>query len=311
MSIPRLPPLNALRAFDAAARSGSYVEASKLLHVTQPAIGRHVRLLEEWLGVQLFERTPRGVILTAAGRQYHESVSAALMRIAEAGAELSGRVSERWLRIMVVPGFAKRWLSPRLEAIRHLRPGLKIALEPNSTFTEVDGRSADLGIAYGMPGQYLRSRATLLCPRVFPICTPGYLAQVGTLSSAEDLASCNLIHFDDGEWWNMWFAATGASLRVSSNVLYVSNDHALSIAESGQGIALANEVLVRESLASGVLVRALDQQVALESYQLLMPPAGGNADTEWFLQWLEATLAEEFPEARMISTRQARGADAH
>lgn len=306
MSLPRLPPLNAVRAFDAAARSGSYVETAKALHVTQPAVGRHVKLLEEWLGVQLFERNSRGISLTAAGRQYHATVSAALMRIAEAGNELLTRDSLRWLRIMVVPGFAKRWLTPRLEAIRQLRPGLKIALEPNSTFSEVDDRSADLGIAYGMPGQFPRSKGALIYPRVFPICTPGYLQSIAPLHSPSDLVRCNLIHFDDGEWWNMWFAATGADVQVRSDVLYVSNDHALSVAESGQGSALANEVLVREELASGALVRAIDVEVALESYQLLTPVGGANVDAEWFMHWLAAALCEEFPEAKVIAQRRSQ-----
>lgn len=306
MPIPRLPPLNALRAFDAAARSDSYVEASKALHVTQPAIGRHVKLLEEWLGVRLFERTSRGVTLTGPGRKYHAKISVALMRIAEAGNDLVTQDSVRWLRIMVVPGFAKRWLSPKLETLRHLRPGLKVAIEPNSTFTEVDGQSADLGIAYGMPGQYVRSRASLICPRVFPICTPDYLASVGNIDGPADLARCALIHFDDGEWWNMWFAATGVDVSVSSDLLYVSNDHALSVAESGQGIALANEVLVRNELKAGTLVRAVDVEVALESYQLLMPVGGMSEDTEWFLEWLSAALREEFPEAFVIGQRRGR-----
>ncbi|VTL99244.1 transcriptional regulator [Pseudomonas aeruginosa] len=128
MSIPRLPPLNAVRAFEAAARLGSYVAASKALHVTQPAVGRHVRLLEDWLGARLFERTSRGVRLTPAGRQYYAAVSAALQQIAEAGGQLGGA---RWLRIMAVPAFARRWLTPRLETLCAQRPGLKIALEPN------------------------------------------------------------------------------------------------------------------------------------------------------------------------------------
>jgi LysR family glycine cleavage system transcriptional activator len=293
----RLPPLNAIRAFDAAARLGSYVEASKALHVTQPAIGRHVKLLEEWLGVQLFERTSRGVVLTAAGQKYHHKISAALQLIVAAGQELQPKDSERWLRIMVVPGFAKRWLTPRLEAMRHLRPGLKFAIEPNSTFTEVDGKSADLGIVYGLDGQYADSRATLICPRVFPICTPGYLASIEPIHSPVDLVKHNLIHFDDGEWWNMWFAANDLDVHLNSDVLYVNNDHALSVAESGQGIALANEVLVRDELKAGTLVRAVEAQVKLESYRVLTPSAALSADVEWFIQWLATSLKQEFPEA--------------
>lgn len=294
MSNLHLPPLNAIRAFDAAARLGSYVEAAKALHVTQPAVGRHVKLLEDWLGVQLFERTSRGVVLTPGGRKYHQKISRALQQIIEAGEALQPHASERWLRIMVVPGLAKRWLTPRIETLRHLRPGLKVAIEPNSTFTEVDARTADLGIVYGMPGQYANSRATLICPRVFPICTPSYLASIKPIRRVQDLMKLDLIHFDDGEWWNMWFKALGIDAQLTSDVLYVSNDHALAVAESGQGIALANEVLVRDELAAGTLVRAIDVEVPLESYQLLTPSGQLSADVQWFQQWLGDALREEF-----------------
>lgn len=297
MATPRLPPLNAVRAFEAAARLGSYVAASQALHVTQPAIGRHVRLLEEWLGVRLLERTPRGVTLTPAGQRYYAKISTALQQIAEASLELTPGGSARWLKILVVPAFAKRWLMPHLEALRQQRPGLKVAIEPNPTFSEVDGKSADLGIVYGMPGQYPQSHATLLHPQVFPVCSPGYLAQHGPLGGAEELVKHELIHVDDGEWWNAWFAANHLDIRVTSDVLYVSNDHALSMAEAGAGIALANEVLVRKELESGALVRPLPNQVRLESYQLLIPPGPSSADIEWFSAWLAEILAAEFPSA--------------
>ena len=293
----RLPPLNAVRAFDAAARLGSYVEASKALHVTQPAIGRHVKLLEDWLGIQLFERTSRGVNLTPAGEKYHRKISAALQLIIEAGKEAQPKDAERWLRIMVVPGFAKRWLMPRIEAMRHLRPGLKFAIEPNSTFTEVDGKSADLGIVYGLDGEYADSREALICPRVFPICTPEYLASIDPIDSPRDLIKHELIHVDDGEWWNLWFAAHDHDIHLKSDLLYVNNDHALSVAESGQGIALANEVLVRHELASGTLVRAIDDEVKLESYRVLTPSAELSADAVWFIQWLKTELEKDFPQA--------------
>ncbi|MFU6992649.1 LysR substrate-binding domain-containing protein [Pseudomonas paraeruginosa] len=294
MSIPRLPPLNAVRAFEAAARLGSYVAASKALHVTQPAVGRHVRLLEDWLGARLFERTSRGVRLTPAGRQYYAAVSAALQQIAEAGGQLGGA---RWLRIMAVPAFARRWLTPRLETLCAQRPGLKIALEPNPTFDHVEERSADLGIVYGLPGQYANPRALLIRPKVFPVCSPAYLAAAGPLETVERLVEHKLIHVDDGEWWNLWFSAVGVDVRVSPAVLYLSNDHALARAEEGLGIALANEVLVRQELRSGALVRPLAAEAALESYQVLTPPGVPSSDVEWFIDWLGEALREAFPDA--------------
>ncbi|WP_330115545.1 LysR substrate-binding domain-containing protein [Pseudomonas sp. JS3066] len=296
MPIRRLPPLNAVRAFEAAAQLGSYVAASKALHVTQPAIGRHVKLLEEWLGVRLFDRTPRGVELTPAGRQYYACISAALAQIADAGDEVSKKGTVRWLKILAVPAFAKRWLTPKLEAVSRMRPGLKIVIEPNSTFTEVDGKSADLGIVYGMPGDYSGARTILMQPRVFPVCSPEYLARTGPIEGAEALARLDLIHYDS-EWWNLWFARVGVDVQVSADVLYVSNDYVLSLAEGGRGIALANEVLVRRELENGLLVKAVDVDVPLESYQLLTPPGPVSADVEWLSEWISMVLREEFPEA--------------
>jgi LysR family glycine cleavage system transcriptional activator len=132
---------------------------------------------------------------------------------------------------------------------------------------------------------------------VFPICTPAYLASIAPINSPADLVSHELIHVDDGEWWNLWFAAHDLDIHLNSDMLYVNNDHALSVAESGQGIALANEVLVRHELASGKLVRAVDAQVKLESYRVLTPSAELSADVAWFIQWLKAELEADFPEA--------------
>ncbi|WP_010484716.1 LysR substrate-binding domain-containing protein [Pseudomonas sp. S9] len=297
MSTTRLPPLNAVRAFEAAGRLGSYVAASKSLHVTQPAIGRHVRLLEDWLWVQLLQRTSRGVRLTAAGQRYYDKISVALQQIAEASLELTPGGAARWLKILVVPAFAKRWLMPHLDALRQERPGLKVAIEPNPTFTEVDANVASLGIVYGMPGDFAQSQGMLLHPQVFPVCSPAYLETHGPLHSIEELAQHELIHVDEGSWWNAWLAANNQAFRVSSEVRYVSNDHALSMAEAGAGIALANDVLVRKELESGLLVRPLPNQVRLDSYQLLIPPGPRSTDMQWFEVWLQTTLAREFPES--------------
>ena len=298
MSTDRLPPLNAIRAFEAAARLGSYVAASQALHVTQPAVGRHVKNLEDWLGVQLFNRTPRGVTLTPPGLQYYQAVSQALRIIADAGSHVAQRKEERWLRILCVPAFASRWLTPHIYSLRRLRPDLKLAIEPNASFTSVDARQADLGIAYGLPGEHAGVHTRMIRPKVFPVCSPVYLATLpGSTLSASELAGCDLIHVDDGTWWNSWFAALGLALKVKSHASHMSNDIALNLARHGHGIALATEVLVKRELADGVLVRCSDLSVALETYQVLTPQPVVADDVLWFINWLNATLREEFPHA--------------
>ncbi|MFT0869075.1 LysR substrate-binding domain-containing protein [Pseudomonas sp. CAM1A] len=297
MAEDRLPPLNAVRAFEAAARLGSYVAASQALHVTQPAIGRHVKNLEDWLGVRLLERSPRGVTLTLPGAHYYQAAAQALQILADAGARLARRDDERWLRILCVPAFASRWLTPRIDTLRSLRPDLRIAIEPNATFTSVDARQADLGIAFGLPGELNGVREVLIRPKVFAVCAPSYLAQLPAGLSAADLPALRLIHVDDGTWWNSWFAANGLRVRVKADTSHISNDIVLNLAQRGHGIALATEVLVGRELREGSLVRCVEQAVALESYQLLTPAQPPSADALWFMDWLGSSLREEFPDA--------------
>ncbi|XQE65369.1 LysR substrate-binding domain-containing protein [Pseudomonas sp. P3C3] len=287
----RLPPLNAVRAFEAAARLGSYVAAAQELHVTQPAIGRHVKALEERLQTQLFQRTPRGVVLTEDGWRYFEQVSAALTQIAEASYELTSRAQQRWLRLLVVPGFAGRWLRHHLAEFRALHPGIRIALEPNPSFREVTAERADLGIAFGEGEEFSGPREVLVQPPIFPVCSPAFLLEHGPLTGVEDLLRLPLLHEDDGYWWGAWLQSQGLRARLSSEMSYVSADQVIDLALAGAGVALTNGLLVEEELASGRLVRPLANQAVLEGYLLLSPAGGLKPEAKLFRQWLFAKLA--------------------
>jgi len=295
MNLYRTPPLNAVRAFEAAARLGSYVAASQALHVTQPAIGRHVKILEEWLDVQLFNRTSRGVTLTAEGAEYFKAVTKAFELLAEAGASVSKKPEERWLRIICAPAFASRWLTPRIAQLRRLRPGLKISIEPNFSFTSVDPARADLGIAYGLAESLPASKELLIKPLAFPVCSPAFLASLSSKPTLADLASCQLTHTDHGNYWNAWFAAKGLNTRVSTDISHVSADVVLNQAQRGLGIALANELLVATELIDGSLIRCPEESALMGGYYLLTPPQAMAESTEWFINWIRNTLMEAFP----------------
>jgi LysR family glycine cleavage system transcriptional activator len=290
MNANRLPPLNAVRAFEAAARLGSYVAAAKELHVTQPAIGRHVKTLEDRLQTALFQRTPRGVLLTEDGWRYFEQISAALTQIADATYELTSRAQQRWLRLLVVPGFAGRWLRHHLGEFRALHPGICIALEPNPSFREVSSERADLGIAFGEGEEFSGPREVLLQPPIFPVCSPAFLAAHGPLNTPGDLLCMPLLHEDDGYWWGLWLQRQGVKVRLTSEMSYVSADQVIDLALAGAGVALTNPLLVSEELASGRLIRPLPHEVPLEGYLLLSPAGGLKPEAKAFRLWLLSKL---------------------
>jgi LysR family glycine cleavage system transcriptional activator len=284
----RLPPLNAVRAFESAARLGSFVAAGEELHVTQPAIGRHVKGLEDWLHTRLFDRTPRGVQLTEAGRVYFEQVCKALVLIADASYDLAQRSEARWLRVISVPGFASRFLQRRLPEFRAAHPELRIALEPNASFEEVRADQADLGIGFGLP-MHFRGRTELLAqPPVFPVCAPAYLAQQAPLREPRGLLKLALLHEDDGTWWGDWFQSQGVRARPASEMSYASAEQVIDLARTGAGVALTNPMLVEDELSRGELVRPVPHEARLEGYLLVWPAGNATPQARAFADWLAA-----------------------
>ena len=148
----RLPSLNALKAFEAAARLESFTDAATELFVTHAAISRHIRDLEEWLGTQLFIRTGRGVDLTDAGQRYVSRLTPLFDQIADATREAAAVGDVRQLLVTVEPSSASRWLVPRLGRFNELHPDIELSIDPNSKFADFRSGEADVGIRYGPGG---------------------------------------------------------------------------------------------------------------------------------------------------------------
>lgn len=286
----RLPPLNALRAFEAAGRLGSFVAAAQELHVTHPAIGRHVRLLEERVGQTLLERHARGVQLTPEGRRYHAQVSEAFAVLAAATDELCARQQPAWLRLVVTPGLATRWLQPRLAQFRQLHPTLRVSVEPQPWLTQCPA-DADLALMYGDPSDFSGTAEVLLRPAIFPVCSPECLTQHGAPQKASDWLRWPLLHEDEGEWWSDWLRRSGLKRRLHSEVAYGSAETVLQLALQGQGACLSNALLVESDLAQGRLVRPVAEAHTLQAYVLLQRPTGLSPAAQAFKAWLQDALA--------------------
>ena len=294
---PRLPPLNALRAFEVAARHNSFTGAATELRVSHAAVSRHVRSLEARIGVTLFRRAKRGVELTPEGARYLKAISAAFESIAEATDALA-KPRYVQVRVSVEPAFAGRWLIRRLGRFQAANPDIDVVLDASPRLFDLTRDEADLAVRYGQGG-WPGVREDLLAPS--RICAVGRKELRGrrrTAFAPEELRAFVLLHEDDGVLWRRWFAAAGITdVNVSRGPRILETGLAIDAAVAGQGIALADEALIADDLASGRLVKLCDMALDDGAYYLLsLPSAQRRRPLAAFRDWL---LAETAPLRRL------------
>jgi DNA-binding transcriptional LysR family regulator len=274
----RLPPLVALRAFEAVARLGGTRRAGDDLNVSHTVISRHLRNLEAWAGVRLIEREGRGIVLTAEGRRYYERIAKGFDVIAEATEELSPSGGGGEMRIVCVPGLAVRWLTRRLASLEAALPGVEIILQPTDRSPDFAKGEADAEIGFNLRALPGLTQVELLRPRFFPVASPVFVARRGPFDRPADLAVAPLIHEESREQWRLWLAQAGLDpVPPLHGARLWHADAAIEAALQGQGVALANALLVGDDLASGRLVEVLSTEVTLGSYSLLAPAAAWDS----------------------------------
>lgn len=262
----RLPPLNALRAFEAAARCGNFTRAAQELFVTQGAVSRHIATLEGWLKVQLFDRGRHGIRLTSAGQTYFASTRVALDQIEHGTRQLQQSTDEWLLRIKVPPTFAIRWLIPRLARFHALHPRIDVQITTSHKPADFDRDDVDVSI-HSEPhppsgaGFRLLFRETLL-----PVCAPGLLQRDPPLREPADLAHhallCSLNRPQD---WPTWLAAAGTvGIDGNRGLKFENAAMAYQAAAEQLGVMVALLAFVRDDLASGRLVAPFDLRVPTE-----------------------------------------------
>ncbi|KAF1030015.1 MAG: Glycine cleavage system transcriptional activator [Burkholderia plantarii] len=258
MDLRRLPPLNALRAFEAAARHQSFSRAADELFVTHGAISHQIRGLEEELGVALFLRHGRRLSLTDAGERYARQVRAALTLLADA--TLDVRAADRGNRLIVsaTQSFAARWITPRIGVFIDRHPDLNLELQSTNALTDFAREDVDVGIRFGN-GHYPELHAELLLEEhFFPVCAPTLNGGVLPQTPA-DLPRYPLLRSDD-ELWRPWFNAAGLDTLTEPKrgVLFQDSSLLVQAAIDGQGIALVRRSLAVTELAAGRIVRLFD-----------------------------------------------------
>jgi LysR family glycine cleavage system transcriptional activator len=253
---PSLPSLNALRAFEAAGRLGSFKEAAAELHVTHGAISQQVRLLEAWLGASLFERHNRRVVLTSAARAYLAEIGPLFDQLAQATARygVSAKVS-RTLTVDAPATFTLRWLVPRLEKFRVRHPDVEVRIETSNEPVERLKDAHDIVIRGGPDTFYGYTMRPFLEESRLPVCSPALLRRL-LLRTPEDLRRHTLLHTSSlPRVWPDWLAQVGQSALTPAAVLTFDHFYlTLQAAVDGMGVAMGPTALVADDLAAGRLV---------------------------------------------------------
>ncbi|WP_170942103.1 LysR substrate-binding domain-containing protein [Noviherbaspirillum denitrificans] len=250
----RIPPLNAVKAFEAAGRLLSFTKAGQELNVTHGAVSRQVATLEEWLGVALFHRVNSQLILTEAGSLFLAEIGAALDKIALAAIQAANEVASVQLVVNAPPTFVLRWLIPRLATFQRKNLGVKLRLTTSVApvdFSRGEYTVAIRGAVEPMPGIY---SCAFLTERILPVCHPDLMEKF-QFSSPEDLANQTLLSYSTEPYsWHDWFATVGApDVRPAAMLNFEQMYFALQAAEEGLGLALIPYFMVVDEVAAGRL----------------------------------------------------------
>ena len=294
--VRRLPSLNALKAFEAAARHKSFTRASEELCVTSGAVSHQVKALEGELGLQLFKREPRRLVITEAGSAYLITIRDALDRIAEGTEQLLRRQSSGVLTVSVSPNFASKWLVHRLGRFAEQFPD--IDLRVSATLHHVDFALEDIDIAIRHrespePGlEFTR----LYTEKLFPVCSPDRVRGKNALRKPDDLVRHTLLHLDNRQDWSKWLDLAGVSdAELQRGPVLNQASMVIDAAVDGQGVALARTGLAAHDLINGRLVRPFELALPVAyAYWIVCPAATANLPKiATFRDWIMAEAEAE------------------
>lgn len=285
----KLPPLNALRAFEAAARLGSLKEAAFEASVTHGAISRHIRLLEDWLGVALFDRHNRRLVLTEPGRAYFSEIAPAFLRMVLATDDALYR-RRTVLRVDALSTFTVRWLLPRLADFRQTHPEIDVEVTTSNNDVEAAGHGADIVIRGGPDTIHGYVTRVFLAETRQPVCSPALRLSV-PLAHPRDLARHTLLHSSNmARLWEEWLEAAGVpGLAPAGNLVLDHFYLAVEAAAGGLGVAMGPSALIGADLAAGRLVAPfLRLALRARSYcAYLKAKARRDERITAFCDWLE------------------------
>jgi DNA-binding transcriptional LysR family regulator len=290
-----LPSLDLLRGFEAAARNLSFTRAAEELFVTQSAVSRQVKTIEDHLGVALFLRRHRALMLTEAGHELYRATAQALRQLSDAAAKIRQRAAGRTLTVTTTIGFASLWLIPRLADFRSQRPDIDIRIAADTRMLDLEREGMELAIRYCKPLAAPEGAIKLFGEVVLPVCSPKLVTRSAPLATPADLRRHILLHYDQPEWpspwlsWTVWLETMQLpGLKPAGSLRFSQYDQVIHAAIDGQGVALGTSPLVRQLIKQGRLIAPLAKKFdSSRAYFLVTAPnAAERPEVKDFAAWL-------------------------
>jgi DNA-binding transcriptional LysR family regulator len=298
-----LPALDLLVGFEAAARHLSFTKAGEELFLTQSAVSRQIKELEEQLGVDLFQRRHRALALTEAGKSFYASAAQVLTTMRAATDRLRAQAGKKGLSVTTTHSFAALWLIPRLAGFTRSHPGVDVRIMADTRVQDLDRDGLDLAIRHGPASLAGSSAVRLMGERVFPVCSPKLLRDKSRpLREPQDLRYHCLLHYDDPEgrhpWlnWKTWLEVERiADLRPAATLSFSGYEQIIPAAIAGNGVALGRTPLVKDLVASGELVAPFKSSAdpARAYYAVVSKTAEGRPEVNDFVAWLKQEAAKK------------------
>ena len=291
----RLPPLNALKAFEAAARSDSFTRAAEELNVTPGAVSQQVKALEATLGIKLFNRERQRLVITEAGREYLAVLRDAFDQIAVGTDRIVRHQRSSALTVSTSSDFAAKWLVNRLGPFSGAHPEIDLRVSATDHHVDFAREDVDVAVRHG-DGNWPGLAVVQLCSeRLFPVCSPRLISGRNRVTRPSHLLRFPLLRLNDWKTWNRWFEAAGVADPVAHGPVLNRAGMLIDAAVDGQGVALARTALAAWDLINGRLVRPIDVSLEMSNtYWIVCPKATSKIPKiTIFRNWLLAEAAED------------------
>jgi len=292
----RLPPLKALRVFEASARHLSFTRAAEELFVTQAAVSHQIKALEEFVNVKLFVRKNRALLLTEEGQSYYLDIKDIFNNIQDATEKLFARGEKGAITVSMQPSFAIQWLVPRLNAFSTLHPDIDVRIKAVEQSDGLLTEDVDIAIYYGRGNWPDLNIDKLHQEYLIPVCSPLIFSQNKPLKKIEDLLNHTLLHDTSRRDWKRWFKKVGAKgMNVNNGPIFSHSAMVVQAAIHGQGVALADSAFAKPDIDSGRLICPFDEVLVSKNAHYIVC-RGSQSDSgkiSAFREWVLDTVAQE------------------